>query len=229
MGTVAISTLIDMAESTLVDETNVRWSAAFLLKCYNIAKDQLVTMKRDVGATTLDFTAVAGARQTLPAGSLGIIDVRRNMGSDGSTPGRAVLLVDMYDLDHIDPDWMNLAPADVPGSDSGAVNWCVDKRNPKVFYLCPAPGAGRHLQVVHSVAPADAAAGTDILPVDDVYRTPLIDLIIARALMEDTTSGDPTKAAWFLQRAEQFLGVSRTTQMQTEPKPPAVAQSVEGV
>lgn len=224
-----VQSIVDLARGVLIDiGATKRWSDANMLAFYNISKDMLVVLKRDLGAVTLDFTCVAGARQVLPAGSLGIVDVRRDMGTNGTTSGKAIRLVDMYDLDAANPDWMNLEPADVPGASLGALNWCTDKRNPLVFYLCPAPAVGRHVQVVHSKAPADAAALADTAAYEDLYRTPLADLIAARALMEDTTSGDASKAQWLIQRAEQFLGVNRGTQAENQPKPPAVAQQMEG-
>lgn len=63
---------------------------------------------------------------------LAVLDVYRNMGSNGATPGRTVRIVDRYPLDTVDPDWMTAARAE-----SAVKEVIYDARLPRVFFVHP--------------------------------------------------------------------------------------------
>lgn len=69
-----------------------------------------------------------------------LLDIIRNMGADGATPGRVVRIVDVETKDSNDPDWH---------TKTGAVvrEFVFDKTLPKVFYVVPGVPAATNVWV----------------------------------------------------------------------------------
>lgn len=119
--------------------------------------------------------------------------VIRNMGSNGSTPGRAVRVVDREILDINTPDWHGSAAAATP-----IAAFVFDPRTPKVFYVSPGiPAVGTWwaelsflADPVTIVQAAEGTYGKDgasvaTISVDDKYVDDLLNYILARAFMKD--------------------------------------------
>ena len=93
------------------------------------------------------------------------MNVTRNMGADGNTPGRAIRLVDRAVLDTQVPDWHASTPA------NEVMHYVFDPVNPKVFYVYPRVSSARQIEIVYSASPVDIAIGAVIL-IDDIYSMP---------------------------------------------------------
>ena len=119
--------------------------------------------------------------------------VIRNMGAAGSTPGRAVRVVDREILDINSPDWHAAAGAATPIS-----AFVFDPRNPKVYYVSPGiPAAGTWwaelsflADPVTIVQASEGTYGKDgastvTISVDDKYVDDLLNYILARSFMKD--------------------------------------------
>ena len=98
--------IIDDIEAILQDETNDFWTEAEHLKSINDGMKEICVIKPDAYVTTASVVLVAGVTQSLPAGGFQLIEITHNMGvSPGTTPGKAIRLIDRKVLDAIKPNW----------------------------------------------------------------------------------------------------------------------------
>ena len=196
MGTLTAQSIIDKAEATLFDDSNVRWTEAELLGHLNDGQRELVALKPDANAVNAVLTLVAGTRQSLPGVLL--FKVTRNMGLDGATPGRVITPASMETLDRMRPDWHTDTP------NAQVQHYLFDPRDSSIFYVYPPqPGTPGKVEAVYSATPADVAIG-DAIAIDDIYATALYYFILARAHSKETPGADVGKAAGYY---NLFLGV----------------------
>ncbi|HEY1129135.1 MAG TPA: DUF6682 family protein [Roseateles sp.] len=124
---------------------------------------------------------------------IALLDVVRYMGTNGSTPGRVVRLVESETLDALDPDWHTKAEAVVR-------EYVFDKQLPKVFYVSPGVHAVTPVWVEISwlAAPRRIPAGgepgaeayrfgggsNELLGIDDLFVEDLQNYVVAVALLK---------------------------------------------
>ncbi|MDO8310527.1 MAG: hypothetical protein Q7T25_01160, partial [Sideroxyarcus sp.] len=111
--TISIASLLLRAGDLLQDVTNIRWTQDELLRWLNDGQRAIVLERPEATAVNTSVLLVAGTKQTLPALGLRLLDLPRNMGVGGSTPGRAIRLVQREVLDAQLPDWHSMT-ASVP-------------------------------------------------------------------------------------------------------------------
>ena len=176
--------IADKAETLLLDEANVRWSATELLGWINSGLGEIVTYKPTAYVTTTTMQCVAGTKQTLPADAITFIDVTRNMGAAGTTPGRAITPVKRGTMDAVNPDWHTATAS------ASARNFIFDPKNPKTFYVYPpqpATGMG-HIEIAYGASPPPLASLAGNIPLDDTYESVLLDYVLYRAYSKDADS-----------------------------------------
>ena len=88
MGTVTAKTILDKATIQLIDLTNIRWTRAELLSWLNDGMRQIVLIQPSASSTTDVIALQAGTRQYIPADGWLLLNIYRNMGTNGTTPGR---------------------------------------------------------------------------------------------------------------------------------------------
>ena len=183
MPTITGASIIDRAEIILQDTTNVRWPRTELLTWLNDGQRETVLLKPEACVTHDAVLLTAGStKQTIPATALRLIEVVRNMGANGTTPGSVVRLVSREVLDAQLPDW-HAATA------TGKIDHYVfDLRNPKTFFVYPkAPATAWYLDLVCSASPADTNDTTGVIGVDDIYANALLDYVLYKAYSKDAT------------------------------------------
>ena len=112
--TVYVSDIIgdDALGLLLIDTAEVRnYTLEARYAAFLLAQRSLASLQPKATATHAAQRLVAGAKQSIPTGGLQLIDVVWNSGTDGTTIGRAITLIDRGELALIDPDWAK-APAD---------------------------------------------------------------------------------------------------------------------
>ena len=119
---------------------------------------------------------------------LALLDVRRNMGVNGITPGDAIRIVDMEILDSIYPDWH---------TKSGTpTQYAFKPVTPKTFYVSPGVPTADSVWVEASLIALPTpivstgslgfgGSSTVKISVSDTYTDDLINYILARAYMKD--------------------------------------------
>lgn len=177
--TVAVNDIIDKAEITLLDEANKRWSAAELLGWLNSGTKAISARKPDVYVSNESFTLVEGTKQSIAAAVI-ILDITRNMGTDGDTPGDIISRVDKKDLDVADPSWHTATAS------ATVKHWMYDPKDPTSFDVYPPQPAESfgYVDGVWCSSPPVVAAGANI-GIDDIYEPVILDYILFRAYSKD--------------------------------------------
>lgn len=204
MATITAQVIVDRVEKTLNDDTNVRWAAAELLTYLNDGQRETVLLKPNSFTKNSSVQMVAGTKQSVPSDGVLFERAVRNMGANGTTPGRAVTGVDMDMLDLTRPDWH------AETASAEAQHFMFDPRDPKRFYVTPPQPASNqgYLELRYSAAPPDVALG-DTISLDDIYATPLYYYMLARAYSKSTQAGNDAKAAGWYALFMQSLGIKR--------------------
>jgi hypothetical protein len=132
--------------------------------------------------------------------------VLANMGADGLTPGRAVRLLDRRELDTAEPLWMAATPA------TAIKGYVYDPLRPLHFEVTPPVHASTQVwaRIAWSAQPARLPAGAPgselypaggsggaVIPLRDEFCEPLVNYIVARAVMKESEWADAEKAAVF--------------------------------
>lgn len=179
MGTVTAQTIINKAAVQLIDQTNIRWTRAELLAWLNDGMRQIVLIQPSASSTTVARQMVAGTRQTLPADGWLLLQIYRNMGTTGTTPGRAVRIVSRELLDNFNPNWHTAtATAEVR-------NYIYDVQDQTAFYVYPPNTGTGYIEINYSAQPANLTSESQVIPIFDVFQSALVDYILYRACSKD--------------------------------------------
>lgn len=192
MGTIIARAVIEKAQIILQDTTGVRWpSDTELLGWLNDGQREVMVFKPNANVKNVAVKLATGTKQQLPADGVQLIDVVRNMGTDGNTPGRAIRIVMREVLDAQVPNWHNATPA------AEAKHYTYTVLDPKTFYVYPPqPSSNQgYAELVYGAAPVDATINGAIT-LDDIYQNVLVDYILYRAYSKDTEyAADQNRAA----------------------------------
>ncbi len=220
MGTITAQSIIDKAEATLFDDTNVRWSVSELLGHLNDGQRELVAIKPDANSVNAVLTLVEGTKQSVPGVQL--LKVVRNMGLDGATPGRAITPASMETLDRMRPDWH----ADTANNE--VRHYLFDPRDPKTFYVTPPqPSTPGKIEAVYSATPVDVAAIGNAITIDDIYATALYYFVLARAHSKETPGADVGKAAGYYNLFMGVLGLKAKGEDRSFSRAPRAQQAAQ--
>lgn len=253
--TILVRDLIGRVSDTLTDTSPqfTRWTEPVLIGWLNEA--QLVVSKYlPFSCSRVDAVRLApGTRQSIATiaqthivpgdGSAAVavngnalLAVIRNMGANGSTPGRAVRIVDRDVLDASNPNWHIATPSAV------VRQYTFDPLLPKSFYVSPPVPATDQCWVEISfiadpktVAVGSAMPGSSVrISVDDKNSDDLFNYIMARAQMKDAEiDGNASLASNYVgmftasinAQATAMLGVNpNLTALPLNPSIPAAAR-----
>jgi hypothetical protein len=179
MGTITAKSIIDKAAIQLLDVGNDRWTRAELLDWINDGQRQIVIMSPNATNKVSVYKLVAGTRQSIPADGWTLLEVIRFMGTDGTKPGRAIRLTSRELLDSFNPDWHDDCPTLIPR------HYIFDPQDQTVFFVYP-PNTGKaYLQVNYSPVPAPLADEDEVIALNDIFATPLLDYVLYRACSKD--------------------------------------------
>jgi hypothetical protein len=179
MGTVTAKTIIDKASIQLIDLTNIRWTRAELLSWLNDGLRQIVTIQPSASSTTVSKQLAVGTRQYIPTDGWLLLSVYRNMGTNGTTPGRIIRIVSREILDSFNPYWNTVtATAEVR-------NYMYTDQDQLAFYVYPPNTGTQYIELNYSVQPVDLTLETQPIPIFDVFQSALVDYILYRACSKD--------------------------------------------
>lgn len=179
MGTVTAKTIIDKATIQLIDLANIRWTRAELLGWLNDGMRQIVVIQPSASSTTAVVQLQPGTRQYIPADGWLLLSIYRNMGTSGTTPGRAIRIISREVIDGFNPDWhTDTAKAEVR-------NYIYTNQDQLAFYVYPPNTGTQHIELNYSVQVADLTSETDVIPIFDIFQSALVDYILYRACTKD--------------------------------------------
>jgi hypothetical protein len=216
---VTVNQILADAAIIFEDVGNVFWEKPEGLTWVNAGQKEIVRLKPDANIVTSSIKMAAGTRQTLPTGDICLVKINRNMGTDGNTPGKVVVLVNLKELDQQDPDWHT--------ADSAAAvdYYAYDERDPLVFWVSPPSDGNGYIEGARSTTPDDVASVDDNINIADVYSSVLMDYVLFRGFSKNSESPVHRQRAMdhhtlFM----QALGLQDQSEMVYTPNLPASAR-----
>lgn len=179
MGTITAQTIINQAAVQLLDISNVRWTRAELLSWVNAGQKQIIVLSPNATNKVAVYKLAVGTRQAIPSDGWTLLDVIRNMGTDGTKPGRAVRLVSEELLDNFNPNWHAALPSTI------AQNVVFDQQDQTAFYVYPPNNGKGYVQVNYSPIPPSLASEASVITISDIFEPVLLDYVLYRACSKD--------------------------------------------
>lgn len=193
--------LVERLREDLHDADGVRFPDDVLLGFLSDAQRTVVLCRPDANAVLRSVHLEAGStRQALPSDGVRFLGVVRNMGADGTTPGRAVRLVDMDAMNASYASWHTLSGVEVR-------DCCPDESTPTVYWVSPVPGENQWVEIKFSANPDDLDNASDAISVFDTFAEALREYALYRAYARNDAVIDyQTRANLHLQRFYSLLG-----------------------
>jgi hypothetical protein len=198
---VQAQSIIARVRTQLIDNlVTKRWSDDELLSWLSDGQRTCVSMDPSLGDVTDGLKLAVGTLQTLPDTAFMLLDVIRNLGTTGTTPGRVVTPITRENLDRTDPNWHFSRRSEV------TQHFIYDPRNPLLYYVYPPSTGSNYLEVSRAENPPDITSLTAAISIPDLYQTPLFDYTMFRAHQKDSdyAAGDQ-KAQAYLQLFQMFF------------------------
>lgn len=190
---IAAADIISRAGEILQDRDHIRWSVSELLQWINDGASEIIVRRPGARAVAKVIELAAGSRQTIPERGVMLLDVVRNMGDDGATPGRVVRRIDRQLLDDQYPDWHAERPS------ATVKHFTFDDRAPKDFYVYPPASAGTKVEALFSELPPVVTQEADDVDLPPEYLTPLLSYVAYRAFLKDSEFANGGIAAMHFQ------------------------------
>lgn len=199
--TTLASTIITKVRSQLVDTIlPYRWSDTEFLRYLSDAQRAIVAIDPSANATIATVQLAVGTRQTLPTGGKSLISVIRNMGTTGTTPGRAVRVVMREIMDTQNPDWHSDPQVAV------VKNYVYDPSDQMAYHVWPPANGGSYVQINYCKIPSEISSTSAAIELDDTYVTPISDFMMYRAHQKNGDfSGGQSVANAHLQAFMMFM------------------------
>ena len=212
--------LIDEVRRVIHDESaTFRWPDAELIDYINAGQRAIVVLVPEANLieTVVDLTTSRIARQSLPSGGIKFIKATQNYADDGTTPQGTIRYAEKDALDTFEPTWEYISvKADGPNYFE---HFLHDKREPKVYYLYPAPAANdKRLGVLHSSNPTELTVVGSTVALSDEYIESLVSYVTYRALTKESRDTMPDQFQKDLYN--QFLatlGIKRAVESNVSP------------
>lgn len=215
--------LVSGALQDLEPGTEKRWGwtggdceGVGLLDFLNAAIRAVALQRPDATARTEAIPLEPGVRQKLPKNALTLIEVLRNLGNDGETPGAAIAIM------HVD---VLLAMSAYTPTASVVQQYAYERMtNSNVFWVYPPVTDAREVfvEATYSVKPKEVVSPDDTLPVADMYMQALVHHILAAILSGDNEASNANKAQLHIGLWNNIMGIKQGVDSQW-PKTRSVA------
>lgn len=197
MATVLVNDVVERVNYILNDILSLRWKDDDLIALLDEAQLAVVARRPDAGAKNAGFQCQANSRQNLPDDGLRLLNVYAN-----TVSGAAITHISVDLLNEQVPNWRKgnaLAPL--------VQHFVYDDRDPKHFYVYPAPVANHMIDIVYSATPQRVASKGAELTLDDIYFNPLCDYMLYRAFDRDVENqANAIRAARYFDAFRAGLG-----------------------
>lgn len=198
--------IVEGVASDLTDPNYRVWTKANLTEYLNSALLAISEFRPDVSSDIVDITLTPGStKHALPSGHRRLIDIVRNMGVDGATPGKPIWAIDEATLNTYRPKWH---------SETGKTvirNFVYDEKTPYFFYSYPPAHATTPVHVEAKVQKNPTLVtdvDNDTVSLDDVWETAIRFWMRYLAYSKETDSMESRSlAAKYLNDFGMLIGV----------------------
>ena len=192
MGTILASSIISDARIETLDEdsNSYRISDAEYLRMLNNAQRFIVMHVPKANVVNSAWQLAAGILQSIPTGCIELIGIDFNMGTNGTTQGAPIRIIDKDDLDLLKPDWTTVTAA------ATVQLYMFNDEDPSHFLVYPPqPSSSQgYVRGPCSKTPTDIATTGTAISLDDIYQSPLYHIICFYAYAGETDSYSAQKA-----------------------------------
>jgi len=203
--TILAQDLINDIAAELSDETFVTWTVPELLSYLNSATRRISLVRPDASSVVKTVQLVAGTKQALVTGDRRLLNVVRNMGDDGVTPGKTITSTDMRSMDLYNPSWHK------DTAKTSIDHFMYDEETPDTFFVTPPVHATTQVHIEIKVAQNPTVltdAETENLPINDVYEPAVRHWMLHRAYDKETDSPHSVRESRFhFQAFHDLLGI----------------------
>lgn len=175
-------TIVDQVSKKLWDEIGANYDQQTeLLPGLNDSIVEIVWLDPMASVFNMPFPTEPVSLQTIPADAVALINVKANLGTDGTTVTNAITRVPRDHFDSVHPNWQSevSGAAGVPAS---PYHYIFDERDPRRFWLWPAPIANWKVQLEYSQVPDDVTLADDY-PLPAMYIPATKDYMLWKALL----------------------------------------------
>lgn len=195
MASITGTTVVERARTLLQDTAGIRWTDTEMLGWANDGRREMARLMPSIFAET---SAVQHTTSAGPAQRCASLGAYRVLSVDSDSAGKAIRPTTKSVLDAFHPGWR----ADTATS---AHNWFPDDADPLRFWIYPAVGAGKTLNLHILASPADLAALTQVALPLDIYEPILMNYLCFRAYSKETEAGAVEKAAAYFKLFTEAL------------------------
>lgn len=211
MGTVTAGTIIDRCARQLFDVNGVKWPRTDLLEWLNVGQRLIVVLQPSSSNTVAVIKLAVGSRQSIPSTGWSLLDVIRNMGTTGTTPGRAVRIASRRLMDAFNPLWHSATASAV------TQNFVFDPQDQTAFFVYPPSNGQGYVEINYASLPAMISSEASAISVPDAYEDALVNYVMFRALSKYVEYADSDEAQRYLSMFNGFLGAKVSAEQANNP------------
>lgn len=208
MSTQTVGSIINLVRRKVLDEDDADFTDAELLQLYNLTLFKIVTLVPSAYTRIQTILLAAGSKQEIPSDGLRIVNIFRNMGADGLTPGRGVRVTQMDILNQIMPTWATETAT------AAIEDWLPIMDFPEEFYVLPPNDGTGYIELEFSKTPPQTAWDSggawesETFPLRDHFTDPQVNGILYQAYDDDTdVPGNTPRSGLYYGRFIQGLGL----------------------
>lgn len=199
-------TIATNVRTELSDDDKTTWSDADLLSYMNSAQKMVVLVRPDANSVSSSLLLTPGeTKHSLASGDLRLLGVTRNLGSDGSTPGRPIRMIESADQDLFNQSWHTAV------GKASIDEVMLNEKVPTQFYTNPPAHATTPVYIETEVSrvPTELTdIDTDPIAISDIYEQPIRQFMLHLAYAVEVESVTSTaKSRGYLQDFYNSLGI----------------------
>lgn len=210
--TVLVSEIMDRVDRLLQDPNGLKWSMAERLLWLNDGLRQISATNPTATNAVAVVRLTAGSRQYIPSDGWLLLSVSRNMGTNGTTPGRAIRIISRELLDSYSPNWHTDTASAV------TKHFLYDIQDQTSFWVYPPSNGSGYIELNYSRQPAPLTTQAQAIPVFDIYAPALVDYIVYRAHSKSAEYCKPEVAAAAYQAFAAAVGVKSQAETANTPE-----------
>lgn len=208
---IPVQDILRRVSTVLNDDQHVRWGVPELLDWINDAGAEIVIRRPAARAERRVIKLVDGAYQTIPDDARTLLDIRRNMGFDGQTPGMPIQRCERHLIDDTTPGWYQSKKSE------SVRHFMYDERAPKEFFIWPPAIADAQVDVLLSVIPPRVEDENGSVDLGPEYMGPILSYTLYRALAKDSEYANGQLAAAHFNAFNEALGANAAMSTATSP------------